>query len=108
MVAPAGDLVADGADGLVDAGDFLRALRDGNAGLEALGTVGAAGDDCFGRDEQARAGDDTLVDGLLEPDIGEARPFGAEVAFGSEAGFESLLACTTARAVRSASGSWST
>ena len=32
-----GDLVADGADGLVDAGDFLRALRDGNAGLEALG-----------------------------------------------------------------------
>ena len=72
MSAPAGDLVADRADGLVDPGDFLRALRNRNAGLEALGPVGAARDDRLGRDEQARAGDDALVDRLLEADVGDS------------------------------------
>ena len=62
-----------------------------NAGLEALGAVGAAGDDRLGRDEQARAGDDALVDRLLEPDVGEARALGAEVALGGEAGLERSL-----------------
>ena len=102
------DLVAHGADGLVDAGDFLRALRDGDARLEALGAVGAARDDRLGRDQQARAGDDALVDRLLQPDVGEARAFGAEVALGGEAGISVRSAWTTARAVRSASGSCST
>ena len=85
-VRAAGDLVADRADDLVDAGDFLRALRDRDAGLEALGPIGAAGDDGLGRHQQARAGDDALVDRLLEADVGEARALGAEIALGGEAG----------------------
>ncbi len=36
-VGAAGDLVTDGADGLVDAGDFLRALGDGTPGSKPLG-----------------------------------------------------------------------
>ena len=91
MSAPAGDLVAHRADGLVDPGDFLRALGHGDAGLEALGAVGAARDDRPGRDQQARAGDDALVDRLLEADVGEAGAFGAEVALGGEAGIERPL-----------------
>ena len=85
------DLVADGADGFVDTRNFLRALRDGNAGLEALGSVSAARDDRLGRNQQARTGDDALVDRLLETDVGEARAFGAEVALGGEAGIERAL-----------------
>ena len=63
-------------------------MGDRNAGFEALGPVGSARDDRLGRDEQARAGDDALIDRLLEADVGEARAFGAEVALGGEAGFE--------------------
>ncbi len=63
-VGAAGDLVADGADRLVDAGDFLRALGDDEAGLIALGAVGAARDDGLGRDQQARTRHDALVDRL--------------------------------------------
>ncbi len=81
-----GDLVADGADDLVDAADFLRPLRHGDARLEALRAVGAAGDDRTRRDEQARPGHDALIDRLLQPDVGIARPFRAEVALAGEAG----------------------
>ena len=58
---------------------------------QALRAVGAAGDDRLGRDEQARAGDDALVDRLLEADVGEARALGAEIALGGEAGIERAL-----------------
>ena len=58
----------------------------GDAGLEALGAVGAVRDDRAGGDQQARAGNDALVDRLLEADIGEAGALGAEVARGGEAG----------------------
>ena len=43
-----GDLVANGADRLVDACDLLRALRNRDAGLIALGTVSAPSDDRLG------------------------------------------------------------
>ena len=62
-----------------------------SARLEALGAVGAARDDRLGGDEQARAGDDALVDRLLQADVGEARALGAEVALGGEAGIERAL-----------------
>src|SRR6476646_6666577 len=39
------DLVAYRANGLVDARDLLRTLRDGDARLVALGSIGAARDD---------------------------------------------------------------
>jgi hypothetical protein len=82
---PAGDLVADRADHLLDSRDFLSTLRDGKAGLEALRPVGATGDDGLGRDQHAGPRDDPLIDCLLEPDVGEARAFGSEVALGREA-----------------------
>ena len=90
-VGAGGDLVARRPGHLVGAADFLGALRDVHARLEALGAVGAARDVRLGRDEQARAGDDALVDRLLEPDVGIARALGAEVALGGEAGLERLV-----------------
>ena len=82
------NLVADRAYDLVDPGDFLRALGNGEAGFEPLGPIGAAGDDRLGCHQQAGAGDDALVDRLFEPDVGEACALGAEIALGREAGFE--------------------
>src|ERR1044072_6098138 len=64
-VGTAGDLVADSFYSFVDACDFLRPLRNRNAGLKSLGSIGAAGDDRLGRDEQARTRRDPLVDRLL-------------------------------------------
>ncbi len=84
-VCSAADLLADSANDLVDSADFLRALRNGNAGFEASRAVGVAGDDRFGRDEQARAGDDVLVDRLAKSDIGVAGTLGSKVALGREA-----------------------
>ena len=85
------DLVANRADRLVDPGDFLRALRALRRPARSPWAVGAARDDRPGRDEQARAGDDALVDRLLEADVGKAGAFGAEVALGGEAGIERAL-----------------
>ena len=85
-VRPARDLVADRANDLIDTARLLRALRDRNPRLEPLGAVGAARDDRLSRDEKMRSGDDPLIDGLPQPDIGEARPLGTEVAQGGEAG----------------------
>jgi hypothetical protein len=85
------DLVARRTRHLVGAADLFRALRDGDAGFEPLRPVCAARDIGLGRNEQARAGDDALVDRLLEPDVGIAGALGAEVALGGEAGVERAL-----------------
>src|SRR4029078_322969 len=85
-VGTGGDLVADSADRLVYPGDFLRALRDRDAGLETLGAVGTARDDGLGGDEQPRTRGDALVDRLLEADIGKSGALGAKIAFGRETG----------------------
>ena len=82
------DLVADDAGQAVDAVGLFGALRDAPFERESFGRVAAGGDDGAGGGEDPRAGDDALIDGLLEFDIGVGRAFGAEVADGGEARHE--------------------
>ena len=82
------DLVADHADERVDAVGLLGALGHAEFEREALGRVAAGGDDGARGGEHARAGNDALIDGLLELDIGVAGALGAEVAHGGEAGHQ--------------------
>ena len=61
-----------------------------DARFKALRPISAARDIGLRRDQHPRAGDDPLVDRLLDADVGIARPLGAEVALGGEAGVERL------------------
>src|SRR4030095_13910643 len=85
----ASDLFADSADHLVHPADFLRALRDWNARLEALWPISIARNDRLGRYDQARAGDNALVDRLADTEVRVTRAFGSEVALRREAGHQS-------------------
>ena len=67
---------------------LFRALRDAPFERESLGAVGAGGDDGARGNQQARTGNDALVDGLLQLDIGVAGALGAEVAHGGETGHQ--------------------
>ena len=83
------DLVADDAGQAVDAVGLFGALRDAPFEGESFGRVTAGGDDGAGGGEDSRAGDDALVDGLLEFDVGVGGALGAEIADGGEARHES-------------------
>src|SRR5262249_4217768 len=89
-VGAVADLVADHAAQRLDAVGLLGALRNREAGSEAPGSVAASGDDGARDDEQARAGDDVLVDGLLQADVGVAGSLRAEVAESGEAGQQTV------------------
>ena len=79
------DLLAHHARERLDAGGLFGALRDASARIEAPRPVAPGGDDGPGHDDPPRSGDDALIDGLLEPDIGGRRALGAEIADGGEA-----------------------
>ena len=85
-VGAGGDLPTDGRDHLLRARHLLGALRDRDARFEPLGAVGAERDDRARRDAEPRALDDALVDRRLQPDVGIARPLGAQVALAGEPG----------------------
>ncbi len=87
-VGAVADLVAHYAGQAVDAVGLFRALRHAPFEREALGSVAAGGDDGARGGEHARAGNDALLDRLLQFDIGVARAFGAQVADGGEAGHQ--------------------
>ena len=82
------DLVAHDAGQAVDAVGLFGALRHAPLEGEALRGVAAGGDDGAGGGEHSRTGDDALIDGLLEFDIGVGGAFGAEIADGGEAGHQ--------------------
>jgi hypothetical protein len=89
-VGAARALLAHRACHLVDAAGFLRALRQVDIGAVAARRrpIAAGGDDRAGGDEQARAGNDAVVNRLLDRHIGIQRAFGAEVAQGGESGLQ--------------------
>ncbi len=90
-VGPSADLVADDPDQGIDPVGLLGALGDVPLGGEPLGRVAAGGHDRPGDDQHPRAGDDPLVHGLLQPDVGIAGPFGPQVADRREAGSKVLF-----------------
>src|SRR5262249_41291300 len=67
-VRPAADLLAYHRAEFLAVG-LVRALRDAPFRGELSRGVGAGGNYCFGGHEQARAGNDALVDGGLDADI---------------------------------------
>src|SRR5207247_4089865 len=81
------DLVAQETREAVDAVRFLRALRDVPFGDE-LRLVAAGRDDGFRRCQDARAGNEALVDRLFQLDVRVLRAFGAEISDRGEAGQE--------------------
>ncbi len=85
------DLIAHGADDIVDPAHLLRALRHFQPRLESLGAVGTLGDDRAGRRQDAWARHDILRDRIAQADIGIACALGAEIAFGGEAGEQGRL-----------------
>ena len=84
------DLVAHRAHQVVPAVGRLGAEDRLEAWIEALGAVAAGGDDRPGRHLEARAGDDALVDRLLEADVRVAGALGAQVPLGGEPGEQGL------------------
>ncbi len=81
------DLIAHDADQLC-AVSFFGALRDAPLRSVALGAVSACGDDGSGGCQDAGAGNNVLCDRLFELDVGIACAFGAQLAYGGEAGRE--------------------
>ena len=82
-------LLAHGANHLGDAARLLRALRraaQSGAQPARRRTVAGGGHDGARRHEQARAGDQALLDGALQRDVGVPRALGAQVAQRGEAG----------------------
>src|SRR5206468_1458806 len=77
--------IAHGFDEAVDAIGFLHTLGYPPFETEALWRVTAGGADGPGGGEDARAGDDALIHGLFDFDIGVAGAFGAEVSDGGKA-----------------------
>src|SRR5664279_231218 len=80
------DLAAHRMDDPINTIRLLGALRNIPARVEALRAVRARRDDRARHDEHARAGNYSLLDGLLEPDVGVARALGTQIANGGEAG----------------------
>ena len=82
------DLVAHHAGQAVDAVGLFGALRHAPFERESFGRVAAGGHDGARRGEDPRTGDDALVDGLLEFDIGVGGALGAQIADRGEARHE--------------------
>jgi hypothetical protein len=80
------DLIAHHARQAVNAIGFFGTLRHGPLQHEAFGTVSAAGNDSARRNQHARAGNDALIDGLLQLDVGVCGAFGPKVTNGGEPG----------------------
>ena len=85
-VRPGADLPPHGSD----QGRAVRFLRaeQGRFRVRRLGPVAPRRNQRPRRDQQARTWDDALLDRRLQPDIGIARAFGAEIAEGGEAGHQ--------------------
>ena len=77
------NLFADGAAGVIGAGDGFVAAGNGDS-READG--GNDGADSFGRNLQARAGEIAAIDGVAHVHVAVAFAMGAEVAHGGESG----------------------
>src|SRR5436190_4745194 len=91
QVGPARDLVANRTDSFFDTGDFLRALRNGQARFKALWAVSASSDDGLCSDQQARPRHNALVNRALQSGIGEVGTLGSEIPLRSKARLERLF-----------------
>ena len=90
-VRTGGGLVADGGDDPLDAGGFLRALRQfGDGIVPPRRTIGPGRHDGPGHHVQSRSGGDTGLDGVLQRHVGIAGAFGSEVPQGREAGLQGV------------------
>src|SRR5262245_14260404 len=73
------DLIADDTSQTVDAVGFFGALWNTPFRSVALWSITARRHYCPGRDDHARSGNDSLLHGLLESNIGVARAFSTKI-----------------------------
>jgi hypothetical protein len=82
------NLVADDAGERVNAVRLFGPLRDAPFQREPFRRIAACRDNRASGTQDARSRNDAVPDRLPQLDIGIARPLGAEIANGREAGFE--------------------